>query len=688
MNILCSRKIGLAVCGFVAAVVYGLSVSPVFAGTERVLTVGQGFTQSELGTYLSVLEDGSGELTLEEVRHSTSFIPSHASVISKGYTSSTYWLKFQLKSTTPAVSRLFLELQYPPLDFCSLDLLYADGTIVHQQGGDRVSFRERPIAYHNLIFGFVLPAEELVTGYLRVQTSGSMKLPFVLHSAEDMISTTGGGHVVLMQYLGVMLVMVVLNFFIYVKLRDVCFLYYIFFTFVFANFMASVQGFSGQYVWPDWTWWANVNIPFFILLGMATSFLFPKSFLETKQFPLLDTILKYGVILFSCAAFLSLVVPYELAIRCAAGSVPLTIFLIWVGWISMRSGNRLGVYYLVAWTVFVFFLILLAVQSFGFFAGSWFVDNALLLGSGWQVVILSLGLIERFRMNIVASAGDAVAVADRMAMGDLSSEIKLSATYHREELAGLFASMRQMQHKLGIMLEGVQGAVLQVSGSSQAVQEASGEIACSSARQADAVTEVTTALTRVAGLICQNAGDARATSEIAAKASAEIAAGSLVVQETVRAMQSISERISVIQEISRQTNLLALNAAIEAARAGEHGKGFAVVASEVRKLAERSQSAAAEILSVSENSVEIAERAGRMMEEVVPRIEQTAELVEGIDRASSVQSEDLQDTVGRMGQLDVIASDNKYSAEKLSSYSAELALQAKILQQKLDQFKF
>jgi methyl-accepting chemotaxis protein len=503
-----------------------------------------------------------------------------------------------------------------------------------------------------------------------------------------MVATAGREQIALAHYLGALLVMGLVNLFILFRLRDICFFYYVVFIFLFANFMASYYGFSTQYLWPNWIWWSNSNIPFFILAALASAFLFPKAFLETAQFPRVDRILKFSVWFFGSLAFFSLLLPYSFGVRLASCCVPSAFFLIWVAWKSIVNGNRLGIYYLVAWTGFVFFLVLHVLQNFGFLANFPLASEGLLVGSGWQVVVFALGLTERFRMKIVASAEEAVAVADRMAMGDLSKEITMSAVHHREELSGLFDGLKRMQEKLGVMLAGVQETVRQVNLSSESVQQSSGDIAGSAAKQAVAVSDVTMALERVSGVIYQNADDAKQTSNIATQAAAEILDGSQVVQETVVAMRSISERIGVIQEISRQTNLLALNAAIEAARAGEHGKGFAVVASEVRKLAERSQNAAAEILSVAEHSVGVSEKAGTMMEAVVPQIEQTAELVKGIDQASAVQAEDLRNTVGQMSQLDLIAGDNKYAAEQLSRYSDELAVLAKELQQKLDQFKF
>ncbi|MFS8115388.1 methyl-accepting chemotaxis protein, partial [Rhizobium jaguaris] len=159
------------------------------------------------------------------------------------------------------------------------------------------------------------------------------------------------------------------------------------------------------------------------------------------------------------------------------------------------------------------------------------------------------------------------------------------------------------------------------------------------------------------------------------------------VTRAVSAMRTIAEKIGIVQEIARQTDLLALNAAVEAARAGEHGKGFAVVASEVRKLAERSQSAAAEISSMSSDTVKAAADAGEMLGRLVPDIRKTAELVSEISAACREQDIGAAQINESIQQLDKVTQQNAGASEQMSATSEELAAQAEELQTSIAFFK-
>jgi methyl-accepting chemotaxis protein len=218
-----------------------------------------------------------------------------------------------------------------------------------------------------------------------------------------------------------------------------------------------------------------------------------------------------------------------------------------------------------------------------------------------------------------------------------------------------------------------------VSATAQALSQGTGE-------QAASVEETTSSLEEMSASITQNAESARQTEATAKEGARNAEESGNAVAETVDAMKAIAERIGIVEEIAYQTNLLALNAAIEAARAGEHGKGFAVVATEVRKLAERAQTAAREIGALAGSSVKVAERSGKLIIELVPIIQKTAELVQEVAAASAEQSAGVSQVSKAMGQVDQVTQRNASAAEELSSTAEEMSSQAESLQRLMGSF--
>ena len=284
--------------------------------------------------------------------------------------------------------------------------------------------------------------------------------------------------------------------------------------------------------------------------------------------------------------------------------------------------------------------------------------------------------------NMVETLRKTAANAETIAAGDLRVKVELLSD--RDTLG---KSLTAMIERLRQIMLDVRAAADQVAAGSEELSGSSQQVSQGASEQAAAVEEISSAMEELASTVAQTADHARQTAGIANKTSAEAVDGGKAVAETVAAMQHIAEKIELIEEIARQTNLLALNAAIEAARAGEHGKGFAVVASEVRKLAERSQVSAQEIKGVATTSVETATRAGKLINDIVPQIQKTAELIHEIDAASNEQARGIEENAKAIQQFDQVIQANSAAAEELASTSEELTAQAAQLKESIAFFK-
>jgi methyl-accepting chemotaxis protein len=286
--------------------------------------------------------------------------------------------------------------------------------------------------------------------------------------------------------------------------------------------------------------------------------------------------------------------------------------------------------------------------------------------------------------SIILPINEVVGVLSNIEHGDLTSTVQ---GCYQGQLEEFKTTVNNTVSRLAATIAEVKNAALELGTASEQISATSQSLSQATNEQAASVEQTSASIEEMTASINHNADNAKMTDGIAAKTSQEAILGGSAVKLTVDAMKSIADKISIIDDIAYQTNMLALNAAIEAARAGDHGKGFAVVAAEVRKLAERSQIAAHEIGQLAENSVATAETAGKRLDDIVPSIGKTSDLIREIAASSQEQATGVNQINTAISYLSQITQQNASASEELAATAEEMTGQTQQLQSLMSFFK-
>jgi len=299
------------------------------------------------------------------------------------------------------------------------------------------------------------------------------------------------------------------------------------------------------------------------------------------------------------------------------------------------------------------------------------------------IIILSF-LIYFLADNFIKPVFKAVELAKKIASGDLTSVIHVD---RKDELGILQDSLNTMQEKLILMVNELQTASSNIAGASQQINSTAQELSSGANELASSTEQVSSTMEEMVSNIEQNSHNAEQTDKIAILVAQDAVKVRKASEESMVSIRYIADKIKIINDIAFQTNILALNAAVEAARAGEHGRGFAVVAAEVRKLAERSKVAADEINNLSINSVNITEQATDLLNNIIPQIEKTTQLIQEISSASKEQSSGAEQVNSAIQQLNSITQQNATSSEELSASAEQMTGQAEQLKDLVAYFR-
>jgi methyl-accepting chemotaxis protein len=300
--------------------------------------------------------------------------------------------------------------------------------------------------------------------------------------------------------------------------------------------------------------------------------------------------------------------------------------------------------------------------------------------------------------SITVPLSGAVGVAQKVAAGELTSQVQVEGS---DETSELLQALKDMNESLAKTVGDVRTGTELISTASQEIASGNADLSARTESQASSLEETASSMEELTSTVKQNADNARQANQLAVSASSVAEKGGTVVSQVVQTMGSITESsrkiadiISVIDGIAFQTNILALNAAVEAARAGEQGRGFAVVASEVRNLAQRSAGAAKEIKELITDSVEkvdagskLVDEAGQTMDLIVTSIRQVADIMGEITAATQEQSNGIEEVNTAITQMDEMTQQNAALVEEAAAAAESMQEQAQFLSQAVSIFK-
>jgi methyl-accepting chemotaxis protein len=309
----------------------------------------------------------------------------------------------------------------------------------------------------------------------------------------------------------------------------------------------------------------------------------------------------------------------------------------------------------------------------------WIVSISVLVA-----IALLFFVLTRILNPIITKILEATNFAQTISEGDLTTSIEVNSN---DEIGVLVTALQQMQFKLREIVGNIKVGAENILLASHQLNENSQMVSQGASEQASSVEEVSTTIEQFGANIQQNSANSQQTEKIAQRAALGVFEGNQSSEVTLKSMKDIAEKVSIINDIASQTNILAINAAVEAARAGEHGRGFAVVATEVRRLAERSKLAAEDISRLTKSGVEVSERAGQQLSEIIPEIEVTARLVQEITSASIEMSSGSLQVTSAVQQLNLLTQQNAAASEEMASSAEELASQADMLKSSIAYFK-
>jgi methyl-accepting chemotaxis protein len=292
------------------------------------------------------------------------------------------------------------------------------------------------------------------------------------------------------------------------------------------------------------------------------------------------------------------------------------------------------------------------------------------------MVVITTFLLYLASKQVLKPLRQSLSNLDKLSKGDLQIETPEVFLKRSDDLGELNRSIDQLVKNLANTLSGIKTSADNLASTGEQFNSTAQQLSTGAADQATSIEEISTSMEQMAANIQQNTDNATNTEKIALETGSGMKEAATLATHALDSMNKISDKIAFVNDIAFQTNILSLNAAVEAARAGEHGKGFAVVAAEVRKLAERSKQAAAEIQEFSKKGISISQKAEQKLSQILPQVEETTRLMKEIAASSLEQNSGAQQINSAIQQLNKVTQQNSASAEQMATGAENLSQSA------------
>lgn len=367
------------------------------AGTDT-LRVNTFESQLVAKKYLQVYEDASNKMSIEEIKDLDNFKSLRNDVPNLGISNSTFWIKFLLYNNTP-YNYIFIRVPYPNLDRLTLYYTFQNSTYKITSGSD-FPLHIRKYKHQSFIFKIDLPAQKATNIYIKIKSKEQILVPIFVGTEENILHDTLRDDFLFGIYLGVVLVMLFYNLFIYFSVRDKSYLYYVFYIFCVGLTQFTLQGYGYKFLWNNLTYVTDQSICWTgALSGIATA-MFLREFLHTREkATFFDRLLSVYIGLYLISILLSIFKAYNasyILIDLVALVGSLSIWF--VGLILSIKGFRPAKFFIIAWTFFLLSVVIYVFKDFGVVSYNTLTNNILLIGSSIEVTLLSFALADRINV--------------------------------------------------------------------------------------------------------------------------------------------------------------------------------------------------------------------------------------------------------------------------------------------------